>query len=254
MIKDNLGSRMKEYYEEIPKIKLTRRVPVVIRIDGKAFHTFTRGMKKPFDNIFMKTMQMTAQYLCENVQGCKLAYVQSDEISLLVTDFEKLTTSAWFDYEVQKMCSVSASMATVAFNRFYAENIANDTENEEEFKKYAEKLYKACFDSRCFNIPKEEVTNYFYWRQVDAERNSINSLAQSLYSAKELSGIGRKDLVSKMETEKCVIWGNLSTSQKRGTCIVKTGTGWSIDSNIPRFVNEDRAYIERFLMTNEEDQ
>ena len=118
--KDSLGDRMKENYENRSKTYLTRRTPVIIRLDGKAFHTFTRGMKKPYDEIFHNTMNATMKYLCENIQGCKLGYTQSDEITLLLTDYDTLTTSAWFDYNVQKICSVSASMATMAFNKFFA--------------------------------------------------------------------------------------------------------------------------------------
>ena len=118
-VRDNLGVRMKEFYEQIPKTKLMRRTPVAIRIDGKAFHTFTRGFRKPFDHILIKTMQETTKYLCENIQGCVLGYTQSDEITLILVDYQKLTSSAWFDYEVQKLCSISASMATMAFNKFF---------------------------------------------------------------------------------------------------------------------------------------
>ena len=126
-VRDNLGVRMKEFYEQIPKTKLMRRTPVAIRIDGKAFHTFTKGFRKPFDHILIKTMQETTKYLCENIQGCVLGYTQSDEITLILVDYQKLTSSAWFDYEVQKLCSISASMATMAFNKYFAENVANKT-------------------------------------------------------------------------------------------------------------------------------
>lgn len=117
--KDSLGDRMKENYENRAKTYLTRRMPVIIRLDGKAFHSFTKGLKKPYDEIFHNTMNATMKYLCENIQGCKLGYTQSDEITLLLTDYDTLTTDGWFDYAVQKMCSVSASMATMAFNRFF---------------------------------------------------------------------------------------------------------------------------------------
>ena len=122
-VNDELGMRMKAYYEEIPKVKLMRRTPVMIRIDGKAFHSFTRGFKKPFDSVLTKTMQETTKYLCENIQGCVFGYTQSDEISLVLVDYKKLNSSAWFDYELQKMCSIAASMATMAFNKFFAKNI-----------------------------------------------------------------------------------------------------------------------------------
>ena len=117
-VHDDLGTRMKEFYEQVPKTRLVRRMPAAIRIDGKAFHTFTKGFRKPFDDILIKTMQETTKYLCENIQGCVLGYTQSDEITLILVDYQKLTSSAWFDYEVQKLCSISASMATIAFNKF----------------------------------------------------------------------------------------------------------------------------------------
>ena len=117
-IKDSLGDRMKGY-ENISRNYLTRRIPAIIRIDGKAFHTFTRGMKKPFDRILMSTMQDVMKYLCENIQGCVFGYTQSDEITLVLTDYEKITTDAWFGYNIQKMSSIAASMASVAFNKFF---------------------------------------------------------------------------------------------------------------------------------------
>ena len=221
MLRDALGDRMKEFYENRSKTKLTRRMPVIIRLDGKAFHTFTRGFKKPFDEIMIKTMQQTMQYLCENIQGCVLGYTQSDEITLVLIDYKKLTSDAWFDYDVQKIVSISAAMATLAFNKYYAENIAEMTESNEEFKKYATKLYKALFDSRAFNIPREEVANCLIWRQLDAERNSVNSVAQSLFNHKELQGLNLKDTMTKIEQEKGIIWGDLSGTQKRGSCCIK---------------------------------
>ena len=123
MDKTSLGDRMKNNYENVNRFYLTRRMPVIIRMDMKAGHTFTRGMKKPFDDIFVKTMQNTMKYLCENIQGCVIGYTQSDEISLVLTDYAELTTDAWFGNNLQKMCSVSASMATLAFNKAFNDNI-----------------------------------------------------------------------------------------------------------------------------------
>ena len=183
MVKDSLGDRMKKYYEEIPKTKLMRRTPVIIRIDGKAFHSFTRGFEKPFDKILIKTMQETTKYLCENIQGCVFGYTQSDEISLVLIDYQKLETSAWFDYEIQKMCSIAASMATMAFNKFFKLNYSLDKRTKENISAYIRALTNgAMFDARCFNIPREEVTNYIYWRQLDATRNSIQSCGQANFS------------------------------------------------------------------------
>ena len=233
MLRDALGDRMKEFYENRSKTKLTRRMPVIIRLDGKAFHTFTRGFKKPFDEIMIKTMQQTMQYLCENIQGCVLGYTQSDEITLVLIDYKKLTSDAWFDYDVQKIVSISAAMATLAFNKYFTENATKFIDNFDEAwnkdpadKKLVDSYYKAfehgaLFDSRAFNIPKEEVANCLIWRQLDAERNSVNSVAQSLFSHKELQGLNLKDTMTKIEQEKGIVWGNLPTVQKRGSCCVK---------------------------------
>ena len=120
-IHDDFGKRMKENYENVSKTRLVRRMPVAIRIDGKAFHTFTRGFKKPFDWILIESMQETTKYLCENIQGCVFGYTQSDEITLILIDYDKLETCAWFDYEVQKLCSIAASMATMKFNKVFDE-------------------------------------------------------------------------------------------------------------------------------------
>ena len=112
--RDSLGDRMKRY-EYVSRNYLTRRVPVIIRIDGKAFHTFTKGMRKPFDRVLMSAMQETMRFLCANIQGCVFGYTQSDEITLVLTDYASIRTDAWFGYNVQKMCSIAASMATLAF-------------------------------------------------------------------------------------------------------------------------------------------
>lgn len=140
-VHDDLGTRMKEFYEQIPKTKLMRRCPVIIRLDGRSFHTFTREFQRPFDEILIKTMQETTKYLCENIQGCVLGYTQSDEISLVLVDYQRFETSAWFDYEVQKMCSIAASMTTMAFNKIFLDNI--DLAYREEFDKLGlDNMYK----------------------------------------------------------------------------------------------------------------
>ena len=194
---DALGDRMK-CYEGVPRHFLTRRVPVIIRIDGKAFHTFTRGFDKPFDGLLMRTMQATMQYLCENIQGCVLGYTQSDEITLVLTDYAKITTDAWFGYNVQKMTSIAASMATMAFNRAFEENTrtfrrrVNEgwtcTGRESDLcEAYEKALTKgALFDARVFTVPKDEVCNCLIWRQQDATRNSIEAAGQAYFSANEL--------------------------------------------------------------------
>jgi len=193
--KDSLGDRIKHNYEDRYRISLTRRAPVIIRLDGKAFHTLTRGAEKPFDAVLASAMYSAASKLIKEVQGAKCAYVQSDEISILVTDFDKLTTDAWFDYNLQKMTSVSASIASVEFTRSYGKT--------------------GYFDSRAFNIPKDEVINYFRWRYLDWRRNSIQMLAQSLYSQTELHRKNQAEL-HEMCFQKGQNWNDLCNTWKNG--------------------------------------
>ena len=268
-VRDKLDKRMKEYYENISKTKLMRRCPVAIRIDGKAFHTFTRGFKKPFDEILIKSMQQTMLYLCENIQGCVLGYTQSDEITLILQDYKTLTTDAWFGYEVQKICSVSASMATMAFNKFFRQNVCPDNSLSSVNSENCESISAAClnaikkgamFDARCFNIPKEEVTNLLYWRQLDAIRNSVQGVGQAYFSHKEIQNKSCSDIQDMLMEKYNINWNDLPTTLKRGSCAVKITIQnqnvdieddidlcevWCIDDNIPIFKDEGRDYIEK---------
>lgn len=256
---DSLGNRMKENYENISKTRLTRRMPVIIRIDGKAFHTFCRGFEKPFDYILMSTMKDVTLELCKNIQNAKLGYCQSDEISILLCDYDNFDTSAWFDNEVQKICSISASMTTFYFNKIFgykvndfSDSLAlawNVSEREQEYERALWRSVDkgAMFDSRCFNIPKEEVTNYFLWRQQDATRNSIQMTGQYYFKHKELQKKSCDEIQNMLLVEKDVNWNDFSTDKKRGTCCIKTEKGWIIDNNIPIFKNEGRNYIEKLI-------
>ena len=277
-VHDGLGTRMKEFYEQVPKTRLVRRMPVAIRIDGKAFHTFTKGFRKPFDDILIKTMQETTKYLCENIQGCVFGFTQSDEITLILIDYQKLTSSAWFDYEVQKLCSISASMATMAFNKFfernaenYIQNCATDYETDglygkgtpeyqlcEIYQKAAEK--GAMFDARCFNIPKEEVTNLIYWRQLDATRNSIQMVGQANFSHKELQNKTCNMIQDMLHEQKGINWNDYPTVCKRGSACIYTeyanmngshNSGWIIDKEMPILKGEDRAYVDNLVYIGE---
>lgn len=264
-VRDELGKRMKEFYETVPKTRLVRRIPVAIRIDGKAFHTFTRGFKTPFDEVLIKSMQETMKYLCENIQGCVLGYHQSDEITLILIDYKKLTSSAWFDYEVQKMCSISASMATMAFNQIFNESIYLDTYVETDNRgnildkdyipihhAHIKSAYKgSMFDSRCFNIPKEEVANLIYWRQLDATRNSIQMVGQANFSHKELHGKSCNNIQDMLMTKKGINWNDFLVHQKRGSCCIKKDNQWILDKEIPIFKGEDRKYIEDLIYVGE---
>lgn len=283
-VHDDLGVRMKTFYEQIPKTKLMRRCPVAIRIDGKAFHTFTTGFHKPFDEVLIKSMQETMKYLCENIQGCVLGYTQSDEITLILVDYKKLTSSAFFDYEVQKICSIAASMATMAFNKAFVKEVKKysfelsmgiHTDEERRLLDIYDKAISkgAMFDARCFNIPKEEVTNLCYWRQLDASRNSIQMVGQANFSHKELQHKSCNDIQDMLMTQKGINWNDLPTYQKRGSCCVrnkiviesddviaiaqlrdtsKSENEWVIDTDIPIFKGEGREYIDRLVFIGEE--
>lgn len=261
-MKDELGDRMKSYYENRSKTFLARRTPVIIRLDGKAFHTFTRGFNKPFDEAMCNAMQETMKYLCENIQGCVLGYTQSDEITLVLIDYQKLTTDAWFDYNVQKMCSVAASMATLIFNRKFQEQIVelsyNGKLDDDELTSSYKRSLKtgAMFDARCFNIPKEEVTNCILWRQQDATRNSISSAGQAYFSHKQLEGLNSNQIQELLFQEKGINWNDYPTKFKRGSCCIKKyhqtmnqtlRSYWFIDNEIPIFKGEDREYIEKLI-------
>lgn len=271
-VNDELGKRMKTFYEQVPKTHLVRRTPVAIRLDGRSFHTFTRGFKKPFDEVLIKSMQETAKYLCENIQGCVLAYTQSDEITLILVDYQTLESSAWFDYQVQKMCSISASMATMAFNRIFREKIEELHEDVMDAWNVPEDTYKllevydkaiqrgAMFDARVFNIPKEEVTNLIYWRQLDATRNSIQMVGQANFSHNELHGKCCNEIQDILFTQKGINWNDYPTHMKRGTCVVKkfvetrdqfdtpvVRKKWVIDLDIPIFKEEGRKYIDKLI-------
>ncbi len=227
---DHLGNRMKRY-ESVPRTTLYSRTPVIIRIDGKAFHTFCHGAKKPYDDRIKEAMIETCQVLLKTVQNCKLIYTQSDEISLLLIDYEKLETSTWFDNDLQKITSVSASVATMAFN-----------------KKLAESYGKwALFDARVWNLPREEVTNYFIWRQQDCRRNSVSQVARSIFSHKHLHGKKTQEMKDMM-LEKGTNWDtDIDAGYRNGFCISK-------DSVVaaPLF-KESREFVEQHIQKDNND-
>lgn len=256
-MKDELSTRMKEFYENRTRISLPRRTYTIIRIDGKAFHTYTRGLKRPFDEGLMTDMDDTACYLCKNIQGAKFGFVQSDEISILVTDFELLTTDAWFDGNIQKIVSVSASMATSKFNQL---RTIRQLKHTIGFN-YAD-MKLAEFDARVFTIPsKTEVINYFIWRQIDTVRNSISSAAQSVFSHKELNNKNTNQM-QEMLFQKGINWNDYDPQQKRGRFIFKqtyekapdidmlnsasaVRTRW-VSDECPTFT-QDKDFLENFI-------
>lgn len=245
-MKQTLGNRMK-IYENAYRFKLPIRMPIILRLDGCHFHSYTRGFKKPWDTTIRDAFIYATQVLFEEVGGyLKIAYLQSDEVNCLLTNDDTLTTEPWFNNNINKIVSVSASILSVAFNEHITQSYA--------FKEYKIKS-RAFFDSRVFVMPKEEVCNFFFWRQLDCVRNSVSGYAQANFSHKQLHK-KNCDKMKEMLLEKGINWEALEIWQQRGYCVTrkeveKNGairTFVEPDWNIPIF-SEDRNYINKFLQT-----
>lgn len=255
---DSLGTRMKGY-ELTTQNSLLRRTPVIVRLDGKAFHSFVPRhfnkdtdsslLSSPFSEKLHQIMMHTAINLFVNVQTCVLAYTQSDEISLLLRDWDRLETQPWFDGNVQKIVSVTSSIATASFN--YHSHFTYQAQTPQWFGDLA------LFDSRVFNLPKEEVVNYFIWRQQDAMRNSVQQLGRFYFSQKEMHGKTNSHVQDMLMDTYKVNWSELSTWKKRGACVIANPNWFASDTrtfedeNIPIFT-ENRHYIEKLLSGDKE--
>lgn len=213
----NLGDRMKRY-ETVSRRYLTKRTPVIIRVDGRAFHTLLRGTEKPFDRSFISAMQDSASFTSGKMQGCKLVYVQSDEVSFLLTDYDRLDTQGWFDYNLSKMVSISAATMSMAFNLYCLRSPGFQINGF------------GIFDSRAFNIPKEEVSNYFLWRAKDWQRNSLSMYARSFFSHKELMGKNRVEVHEMLHAVRKNWAVDLDDRLKNGSWLIKDRDLW--DYNI----------------------
>lgn len=200
-VHDALGARMKSQYEHRARTMLPRRTWTVVRLDGKAFHSYTRGLNRPFDQQLMDDMGAVTEYLCGEVGGCRLGYTQSDEVSLILTDFDRTATQAWFDGNQQKIVSITASMATAKFNELRPGKLA-------------------MFDSRAFTIPDPvEVENYLIWRQQDATRNSIQMAGQAYLSHRDMHGLNTGQVQERLWAEHDVNWNDYPDRFKRGTLV-----------------------------------
>jgi tRNA(His) guanylyltransferase len=214
-MKDELGDRMKRDYESRLRFLLPRRTYTLLRIDGKAFHTYTRGCARPFDTALMDDMDTAAAALCQEAQGAAFAFVQSDEISVLLTDFASTTTEAWLDGNLQKLASISASIVTAHFNAArFARGIT-------------EKI--AYFDARVWTIPmRVEVENYFIWRQTDATRNAVSMTAQAHFSHRSLQNTSTDAMQERLFTEKGINFNDLPVGFKRGRIVERETTEQNI--------------------------
>ena len=250
---DGLFLRMKEY-EHAASTRLPRRLPVIIRLDGKAFHTYTRGCQRPYDVKLREVMVETTKELCKQIQGVQMAYTQSDEISLLVHNYKTRESQPWFDNQVQKMASVSASIASATFTA----NSWKIWSRAVGVPALAATIKPAYFDARVFVLPESEVCNYFIWRQKDATTNSLQMLAQSLFSPKQLHGKKFDDLLH-MCKEKGHDWSAFDHHTRMGVVVEKSkqarpdGKGgtvfrsaWQPVGETPNFI-DDRSSIDRHL-------
>ena len=217
-----IDNRMKKCYEHPYRITLTKKTPVILRLDGKSFHTLTkRYCQRPFDRNLMGIMRDTAITVMDEISGSKCAYVQSDEISILITDYDKFDTCAWFDYNIQKMCSISAAIASVKFSERFG--------------------YPAYFDARVFNVPKDDVVNYFVWRQSDWIRNSVMMYARTYYSQKELDKKPKNVVIEMMKAEHSANWYDLDDAVKYGQFLIRGG------DDIPIVFNTNREVFNPWL-------
>lgn len=199
---------MKSQYESRTRFMLPRRTYTIIRLDGKTFHTYTRNLTKPFDLGLIEDMDEAVKAIMLEIQGAQFAYVQSDEISILLTDFATEGTCAWFDGNVQKIASVAASLMTAEFNR-----------RRHERKKDYE---LACFDARVFTIPDPtEVYNYFVWRNKDAAKNSISMVAYANFPANALHGKSGEEKQEMLFLGAGINWSEYPMELKNGRLITK---------------------------------
>lgn len=224
---DSLGDRIKNCYENIYRYTLPRRQPAILRLDGKAFHSLTRKCEKPFDSKLSSAIDKATQIVLKHVQNARMAYAQSDEVSMLLIDYNKFVSTQWFDGNIQKIVSVAASIMGVEFSKEFG--------------------VSGYFDARVFAIPERDLVNYFVWRQADAVRNSIQSAARANFTHKECENKNCNQL-QQMLLDRNIDWNNYPTPFRHGRIITKDG---SVDENVPIF-SEDRQYIEKFLKIEEE--
>jgi tRNA(His) 5'-end guanylyltransferase len=208
-------------YEVSYDFVLPIRCPAIIRIDGKAFHSFTKNLERPFDDRLAEALDAVAVDLLKEIQNSRFAYLQSDEISILLIDYNRFDSQQWLGGRLQRMVSISASIATEGFARHFGPN--------------------AHFDSRAFMLPREEIVNYFIWRQWDCVRNSIQMVARQYYSHKELISIDN-DAAQEMIFQAGNNWDDYPAYWKRGRIISKEG----IDKEIPIF-SKCQNYFDKFL-------
>jgi Uncharacterized conserved protein len=214
-----------EYYRSLTDYKLMPNTYVLAMVDGHRFSKLIKNkFDKPFDDLFIKMMNETAKYLCENIQGVKFAYTQSDEISIVITDFDTPMTDSYFSFRLCKMQSLIAAMATAKFNQMYAK-LANDYKGF-GLKKFDMKEYPTyTFDCKVWTVPiANDAYAWFLYRQTDCIKNSKAQTAQTYLSHKELVGLTSDEMIAKLKNEKGIDWYDFENGKKYGRLIRKVET------------------------------
>jgi tRNA(His) guanylyltransferase len=260
----SFGDRMKDY-ESCYNFKIPNRSYVIIRLDGKGFSKYTKMFDKPFDDILSNVMDAATVELCKYLNPL-FAYTQSDEISLVFSTIENIDADLPFDGKVQKLCSISASKVTAAFNKTMLRLLGLFKYNPEElFAKITSGDFAeidAVFDSRVFVIPDfREVSNYFIWRQQDCTRNSVSMAAHALLGHSATMNKSSDEKQEMLFKEKGVNWNDYKVKYKRGVVVKKQTiwvdgqngepiqrSKWLPDYNIPIFTQE-REYLYKLIPT-----
>lgn len=247
--KDLMGNRFKNY-EACSSIHLIPGTPKVIRLDGKAFHTFTRDCEQPYDWDIMYSMSKGATAVMKEIGGsARFAYIQSDECSIVINDKPKIESSPWFDNNLVKMASVASSIMSVNFSYAFhiakQKNVLGDA-TIQGFK-------PAYFDARIFAVPTiDEMHNAILWRQFDAIKNFKSQYARHYFSQKQVDGKNGNQKVEMMRTLHNFDWETAHTWTKRGIVVRRGSMGkFEIDSEIPEF-KTDRDYLKNMYVVPEE--
>lgn len=242
----SLGDRMKEY-ENVTNTNLIHRMPIMVRCDGRAFHSFCSGMNKPYDDIFIELMDTLTKYLLVSVPDCEIAYVESDEITLCLFPYKTYATTPFFDGRVQKLCSTLAAMATWKFNQILLEWSKGDDASKKTFAEvYSSKV--AMFDCRVWNLPREEVLNCLLWRQQDSKRNAILTAGQTWIGKKKIHALKTTEVIDKLKEIGIDYWEAIPKYYHYGRTFIHNSdkTNWIFDNL------EDRAELSKLVNIDEE--
>lgn len=228
----NLGDRIRRY-EDAHRIYLPPRMPMIIRVDGRSFHSLTSDCARPYDDRVCEVMDCVAEALVDQVQNARLAYTQSDEVSVLCVDYSRFNAEAWFGGNLQKVVSIASSIASVTFTRYWS--------------KFSDR--PGVFDARAFVIPERDVENYFVWRQQDATKNSIHMAARTYFSHGECVGQNGAQLQDMLHSVG-VNWNTYPARFKRGRVVCRRPWGMSYED--PPEFTKDPEYLKWFLRVEEE--